>query len=142
MKNLKLTFPLILKFTLALTIVTFTACEEDDDDHHNGPDTEAPVFTITSPTAMQVFMNTDTVFLKGTVADDKSMHELDIEIKNSANDSILYSKTQSVHDLTTYDIDFFWKSSVNDHTNALVIFSAEDHGGNVGRDTVHIHIMP
>ncbi|GIV33889.1 MAG: hypothetical protein KatS3mg031_1424 [Chitinophagales bacterium] len=143
MKYIKMLFSTLLMISIfCFTAVTFTGCDKKDDDHHSGPDTQAPVFNITSPTPMQVFNNGDTVFLRGTLTDDKSLHDLEILIKNADNDSTLFSLSQSVHDLTSYNIDFFWKSSVSDHTNAHVIFMAEDHGGNIGRDTVHIHIMP
>ena len=143
MTNFK-TFFRTAAFLAALVSLAFLpGCENDDDDHEEAPDTENPQFVITSPSDMQIYFSGDTVFLQGTLTDTGSrLHELEIKIKDTATDSTLYSKIQSVHDLETYAIDFFWKSSVSDHTNAIVIFSAEDHAENVGTDTVQIHIMP
>lgn len=128
---------------LVLSLVLITACkkEEDDHDHVNTTDTEKPVVNISKPTAMQVFYSGDTVRINAT-ATDASLHEMVIKITKDSDGSVLFQETPTVHDLTSYTIDTYWKSQVSDHTNATLVILAEDHSSNVGSDTVHIHIMP
>lgn len=126
---------------LATAGMFLQSCEKhkhDDDEDKN--DHSIPVLNITSPTAMQMFNNGDTVWIKGTLTDN-SLHECYISIKND-KDSLLFESSPTVHDLSSYDINTFWKSAVSDHTNAVLKITAEDHNNNVVTDSVKIHIMP
>lgn len=130
-------------FVLSLFVIAiFTSCNKEDDDHdHSSSDTTKPTVSISSPAAMQVYNSGDTVRIKG-LATDASLHELLIRIVKDSDQTELFRATPVVHDLTSYSIDTYWKSSVTDHTNATLIISAEDHSSNIGSDTVRIHIMP
>ncbi len=132
-----------LIYSILLLSVFATACKKEDDDHDHDTttDTTKPVITINSPSNMAMYNNGDTVKIRGTVTDN-SLHELLIRIVKDSDGSELFRSTPTVHDLTSYSINENWKSAVTDHTNASIIISAEDHGSNVGSDTVHIHIMP
>jgi len=123
-------------------VLVFTSCKKEDHNHdHPTTDTSKPVVSISSPTAMQVYNSGDTVRIKGLVT-DASLHELLIRIVKDSDQTELFRATPVVHDMTSYTIDTYWKSSVSDHTNATLIISAEDHSSNIGSDTVRIHIMP
>ncbi len=123
-------------------VLVFSSCKKEDDDHdHSTTDKSKPVVTISSPTAMQVYNSGDTVRIKGLVT-DASLHELLIRIVKDSDQTELFRATPVVHDMTSYTVDTYWKSSVTDHTNATLIISAEDHSSNIGSDTVRIHIMP
>jgi hypothetical protein len=132
-------------FLIGLILFFIASCkktEDHDDDHnHSSGDTDKPMVQISSPTDLKMYNNGDTVHITGK-ATDASLHEMVIKIVNSADGTEMFKSTPTVHDLTEYNFDVKWKSSVNDHTNAKVIVLAEDHSSNVGSDTVNIHIMP
>ena len=126
-----------------LAVVQLSSCKKDEEHDHtqNAGDTAKPTISITSPSSMQVFYNGDTVKIRGLVS-DASLHELLIKVVKDSDNSVLFSETPTVHDLSSYTINTNWKSQVTDHTNARVIVVAEDHSSNVSSDTVRIHIMP
>jgi hypothetical protein len=128
---------------LSLAFTQLSSCKKEDehDQTHEIGDTAKPTISITSPSSMQVYYNGDTVKISGLVS-DASLHELLIKILKDSDNSVLFSETPTVHDLSTYTIKTNWKSQVSDHTNARLIVVAKDHSLNVGSDTVHIHIMP
>lgn len=137
-KNTKI----ILLAAASLSLSIFSACDKHDDDHHHdATDKDAPVITLSSPTSMQVFYSGDTVWIKGTLT-DASLHELLINIRKDSDSSILFTTAPTVHDLTSFNINSFWKSSVTGHTNATVEVIAEDHSGNSKTVKTAIHIMP
>lgn len=142
MKNQKKIFNLAL-LAATVCLVFISACKKDKepDDDHDPNDKTVPVLTIQSPTDLQMYNNGDTVWIKGTLTDN-SLHECYIALKNNADSSILFEQSPTVHDLTSYDINTFWKSSVKDHTNATLTITAQDHNSNVVTKTVAIHIMP
>lgn len=113
------------------------SCKKGDDD----VDTSTPVVTITKPTASQVFNAGDTVWIAGNVSDNE-LHEMVVEIKDNAKDSVFYTESISVHDMTTYDYLTFWTGRVSVLTNATVTVKAEDHKGHVGTATRNIQIKP
>lgn len=142
MKNPKKIFNLAL-IAAAACLLAINACKkhDDHDDDHDPNDKTIPVLTIQSPTNMQMYNNGDTVWIKGTLTDN-SLHECYMVIKKNADSSILFEQSPTVHDLTSYDINAFWKSSVKDQTNATLTITAQDHNSNVVTKTVGIHIMP
>lgn len=139
----KIRFKSILLTLGAVAMFTFSSCEKEEDDHSHDTtgDRDKPVLSITSPSDMQIFYSGDTVRIKGTVS-DASLHEMLIKILRDSDNSELFRETPTVHDMTSYSINTFWKSQVSDHTNARLIIVAEDHSSNVSSDTVRIHIMP
>jgi hypothetical protein len=147
MYNKTILTPAIFKtiFSIGLILFFITSCKktDDHDDNHNhsSGDTNKPMVQISSPSELKMYNNGDTIQITGK-ATDASLHEMVIKIVNSADGSELFKSTPTVHDLTEYNFNVKWKSSVNDHTNAKVIVLAEDHSSNVGSDTVNIHIMP
>lgn len=134
-----------IAFVLGMSLLTITSCDKtddhDDDHNHSTGDTEQPKVQISTPTEMKMYNNGDTVHITGK-ATDASLHEMVIKVVNASNGAEMFKATPTVHDLTEYNFDVKWKSTVNDHTNAKVIVLAEDHSSNVGADTVNIHIMP
>ena len=132
-----------LYFVSIMSLIQLSSCKKEDDHQHNddSSDKVKPTVVISTPSSMQMYNNGDTIKIRGLVS-DASLHELLIKIVKDSDNSVLYSETPTVHDLTTYTINSNWKSAVTDHTNASVIVVAEDHNSNVGSDTVKIHIMP
>jgi altronate dehydratase len=130
---------------LFLAAIQLNSCKQEDDlDHQHNDDASdkvKPTVVISTPSSLQMYNNGDTIKIRGLVS-DASLHKLLIKIVKDSDNSVLYSETPTVHDLTTYTLSSTWKSAVTDHTNASVIVVSEDHNSNVGSDTVNIHIMP
>ena len=95
---------------------------------HNGGDKVVPVLTIISPAANQVYAHNASVAITGSITDD-GLHELRINITNTATSALLYTKTISVHDLTSYSINESWVNNVAAITNATIKVEVEDHDG-------------
>lgn len=130
---------------LFLAAAQLSSCKKEvDHDHQHNDDASdkvKPTVVISTPSSLQMYNNGDTIKIRGLVS-DASLHELLIKIVKDSDNSVLYSETPTVHDLTSFTLNSNWKSAVSDHTNASVIVVAEDHNSNVGSDTVKIHIMP
>lgn len=104
-------------------------------------DLSVPVVTLSSPVASQSYAGGGTVSINGTVTDN-SLHELEITITNNATSAVLYTKTISVHNLTSYTINENWINSVAVLTNATLKVEAHDHSENHGEKTVQIILNP
>lgn len=124
---------------LAIASFSLHSCEkhEHDDDAN---DHSVPVLILTSSIAGQTFNSGDTVWINGTLTDN-SLHECYISIKNS-KDSLLFEYTPAVHDLTSYDINTFWKSSATVNTNATIAVTAQDHNNNKATASATVVILP
>jgi hypothetical protein len=109
--------------------------------HKHSDENVAPVLTIITPSANQVYKSGDNVVISGSVTDN-SLHELRIDITVTATGASLYNNVISVHDLTSYTINNSWKSSVTTSTAATVKVEVEDHSGNVAEKKVSIVINP
>ena len=109
--------------------------------HKHSDENVAPVLTIITPSANQVYKSGDNVVISGS-ATDNSLHELRIDITVTATGASLYNNVISVHDLTSYTINNSWKSSVTTSTAATVKVEVEDHSGNVAEKKVSIVINP
>jgi hypothetical protein len=142
MKNTIKNTKLIALAIAGLSLTFFTACDKDDDhDHNDTSDKTAPAVTLTSPTSMQIFYSGDTVWIKGTVT-DQSLHEMVVSIKKKSDDAVLFTTTPTVHDLTTYNLNTFWKCAVSGHTDAYLEIVVEDHSSNKTTHKTDIHFMP
>ena len=116
-------------------VVTTVSCSKHNDEKI------APVITLTSPTANQSFAAAASVPITGTITDD-GLHELRITITNTATSAVLYTKTISVHDLTSYSINENWVNNVAAITNATVKVEVEDHDGYTIEKKVQIILNP
>jgi hypothetical protein len=116
--------------------VLFASCNK-----HSENDMSAPVLTITAPAANQVYATGANVIISGTVTDN-SLHELVITITNTATSAVLYTKTISVHDLSSYSINESWVNNVTAITNATVKVEVEDHDSNHIEKMVQIILNP
>lgn len=121
-------------------IFTLSNCKKDKTDEEEN-DTTTPVVTLTAPNDMQMYNSGDTVFIKGS-ATDNEMHEMLIELKDDSTNAVLFTKAPTVHDLSSYNINEAWKSSVSKHTNATLTVTVSDHASHEAKVTRKIHIMP
>lgn len=123
-----------ITFLICCLGVTFTGCKKETD-------TTAPVITLLSPTEGQVInTTTDSVFIQATM-DDADMHNFTYLVTNKANgDTLIHINPRHDHDT---HIDFIkgYKLIVDTTINALIVFTAEDHSGNVSSKSANFKLI-
>lgn len=90
---------------------------------------KAPVINFVSPTDSTVVATPDSVHLKGTITDDRSLHEVYIAIYNDSTADTIFKLEPYVHDLKvyTYTANYFPDTTINGNYTLLV--TAADHEG-------------
>ena len=84
-----------------------------------------PVITLTSPSDTVLINAGDTVLIKGTVSDNKSLHEVFFTLTDSANTSILFSDNPYTHGAKTHNFSYIWITSTP--ATYKFIIEARDH---------------
>lgn len=91
-----------------------------------GPD--EPVITLTTPTDTSTINAGDTIQIKGSVTDNKDLHEFYLTIKNNINDSIMAYENPYVHGGKTYSFDYLWITGDSAiYTLTLKVLDHESH---------------
>jgi hypothetical protein len=96
----------IQKLLCIAMVVLVTSCKKQSDE-----DTSFPTLLLQLPVVNQVSAAGDIVNIAISVTDN-SLHELTINIINSASHAILNNKVISVHALTSYTINESWVNNV------------------------------
>ncbi len=99
-----------------------------------------PTLSITSPAADEQFANDLVIKIKGETADADGLHALTIKITDDKSGAVLFTKSPTVHDLTTYAFSESWTAKVTDWVDATVTVIAENHDGQTATKTVKIKI--
>lgn len=73
---------------------------------YTGP--EEPVITLVIPSDTTTINAGDTIEIKGTVSDNKDLHEFYLTIKNNNNDSVVANENPYVHGAKTHNFDYWW----------------------------------
>ena len=76
------------------------------------PGPSQPVATLTSPSDTAIINAGDTILLKGTVSDNKSLHEVFFRLSDSANDSILFFDNPYTHGAQARNFSYTWITSL------------------------------
>ena len=76
------------------------------------PGPSQPVATLTSPSDTAIINAGDTISLKGTVSDNKSLHEVFFRLSDSANDSILFFDNPYTHGTQARNYSYAWITSL------------------------------
>ena len=98
-------------FFFAFLLIVFVSVFVYSCKKNTGP--SEPVITLTSPTDTIIINSGDTVLIKGTVSDNKSLHEVYITFKEVANDSVLLINDHPyTHGAKNYNLNYIWYTSV------------------------------
>lgn len=137
MKNIQFLSAILLASALVMT-----SCKKDkdgDDDHDTVPTAE---IQINSPSAGHEYMAGDTVFINATVTGSATMHGWEFQLKNNADQSVIYSNDAHDH-AATYTISDKWVNNLAAHTEVkLVVEATLDHDGHTAQKEVVFHCMP
>ena len=127
----------MLKKLILLSIcccVGIIACKKETD-------TSAPVISLLLPTEGQVInATTDSVIIQATM-DDADMHNFKYLVTNKANgDTLIHINPRHDH---VEHIDFYkgYKLVIDADLDALLVFTAEDHSGNVSTKSVNFKLI-
>lgn len=127
------------KLLIAASIfaASFAACKDDDDT----TDKNAPVVTITSPTAGESISGEVHIMFSVT---DESLHELLVTVTDDATGDTLYipAEDPEVHDLTSYDFHDHFTPTIAAETDVTLNILAEDHSDHTTTKTVKFKVKP
>ena len=93
-------------FLYSVLLISIFSCLVFSCTKYTGPD--EPVITLTTPTDTTNIYAGDTIQIKGTVSDNKDLHEFYLTIKNNGNDSVMAYENPYVHGAKTHNFDYFW----------------------------------
>lgn len=131
-------------FFIALISVslTFTSCK-DDDVVVDPPADPVVSFDFSSPASGTMFGKGDTIFIKGTISYETTMHGYELSIFNvSQNDTMVFNKHEHM-DAKTFNIDEYWINNVDHHSDMkLRIDAVKDHMGTTETKEISFHCHP
>lgn len=117
-----------------LSMLICIACKKETDN-------SAPVITLLSPTeGQEINTTTDSVIIKASI-EDADMHNYKYIVTNKATgDTFIHINPRHDH---VEHIDFYkgYKIAVDSNTDALLIFTAEDHSGNISTKAVNFKLL-
>lgn len=121
--------------------LVWSSCKKKENSDMDPSDKSAPVITLISPGDSQTYTSGDTVWIKGSMT-DKSLHESLITLIRDSDSASLLNETPYVHDLTSYNFNYFWKSMATVKTTATLTITVLDHGNNTSVAKRKIIINP
>lgn len=116
------------------SFAVFIACKKETDN-------SGPVITLLSPTeGQEINATSDSVIIKA-IMDDPDLHNFKYVVTNKANgDTLIHINPRHDH---AEHIDFYkgYKLSIAENIEALLVFTAEDHSGNVSTKSVNFKLL-
>ena len=113
---------------------TIIACQKETDNN-------APVISLLLPTeGQEINAATDSVIIQATI-DDADMHNFKYLVTNKANgDTLIHINPRHDH---VEHIDFYkgYKLVIDADIDALLVFTAEDHSGNINTKSVNFKLI-
>ena len=92
------------------------------------PVSSYPGSTLTSPADTLVINAGDTVLLKGSITDNKNLHELSLALQNLGDSAVLLNQSPYVHGLKEYKFSYTWITSTTPSVYKFTV-DAHDHDG-------------
>src|SRR5258705_13486396 len=105
-------------------------------------DTIAPVLTINTPTANQVFTSGNVISIAGRITDDLGLYRGSIRIYNDANGALLKEQLYEIHYVLGYDFNIFYTTNVTLPSDYTVIVFFENHGNNNADKSLKMKVNP
>jgi len=104
-------------------------------------DNNAPIISLLLPTEGQVInATTDSIIIQATI-DDADMHNFRYTVTNTANgDTLIHINPRHDH---VEHIDFYkgYKLVIDADIDAILVFTAEDHSGNINTKSVNFKLI-
>ncbi len=117
-----------------LSILLSIACKKETDN-------SAPMISLLSPTeGQEINTTTDSVIIMATI-DDADMHNYKYIVTNKATgDTLIHINPRHDH---VEHIDFYkgYKIAIDANIDALLVFTAEDHSGNISTKSVNFKLL-
>jgi len=126
-----------LLLLITLFSISAVACHKHE---HDDDDATDPVLVITAPTVNASISGVVTI--AGTVT-DMGLHEMSVTITKDSDNTVLFTATPNVYDLTSYIIAEVWTPvGIAAETAVTLTVVAEDHSGNMVTQTVKFTVKP
>ena len=115
--------------------------ENQNGNHINDPeDKTAPLLTINTPAADQIFNSGNTMSIAGNITDDLGLYRGSIRITNDANGELLKQQAYEIHGVVSYNFSINYTPIVSVASNYTITISFEDHGQNSTTKTVKVKV--
>lgn len=105
-------------------------------------DTTAPVLTVNTPIANQVYASGNIINVTGRITDDLGLYRGSIRIFNDANGALLKEQLYEIHYVLSYDFNIPYTTNVSIPSDYTVVVSFEDHGLNSATKSVKVKVNP
>ena len=105
-------------------------------------DTIAPVLTVNTPAANQIFTSGNVINITGRITDDLGLYRGSIRITNDANALIVKEQLYEIHYVLAYDFNISYTTNVSIPSDYTVTVSFEDHGANFATKSVKVKVNP
>lgn len=130
------------KLILSIIIISSIAVSCKDDHDHDEPLATANI-EIVAPAIGAMFMQNDTVHIKGSIQANAEIHGYEVLIKNtSLADTLVFYMDNHSH-VSNYMIDTFWVNNVKMHSDMLLELNAiVSHDGAKTTKSVGFHCHP
>lgn len=128
--------PILLWALVLLSLASTTACRKEP--------SKEPVtnITINTPLDNATIKNGDTLFIKGSITSEVSIHGYDVTITSPGNNSTIYSTTGHQHG-NNIAIGEYWVNTLQaDKPLTLSIKAVIDHADKQVEKTIHIYSKP
>lgn len=124
---------------LAIMCASLCACQKKD---NTTPDAANVTFTITSPTAGQVYRSGDSVRVKATIVYPSELHGYEIRVSDSATNTVVYDAAVHGH-ADRFDVDNAWAiGGANAMTLKLELIATIDHDGTTAGKKMNFQYAP
>lgn len=109
---------------------------------NNSGDTTAPVLTINTPAANQVFSSGNVINISGRITDDAGLYRGSIRIVNDATSYLMHEQLYEIHGVAAYNFTNNYTVSTTSVADYTVTVFFEDHGNNSVARSVKIKVNP
>jgi hypothetical protein len=106
---------------LAIISSVIISCKKTDD--------ENPVITLSEPYSEQEFAIGDTIFIKGDITDNESLHQIEVKLTKQETGETIFDLSEHP-DAAAYHLDTFYVSADSVHFHYHLIIEATDHDDN------------
>jgi hypothetical protein len=104
-------------------------------------DSTIPAVVINNPSNNQSFKSGDIIQVSGNVTDN-SLFQGSIRIVDDASGTIVKQQLYDIHGYQEYDFDLQYQATVSVVTNYTITVQYQDHGLNIGSQSVKVKINP
>ena len=105
-------------------------------------DSIAPVVTINTPTANQVFTSGSSISMTGRITDETGLYQGNVKLINTTTGEVVKDQAYAIHGFRSYDYTVTFAPVVTSGSDFTVLVTFIDHGLNSASQAVKIRVNP